>query len=163
MTTLKSFGERVRVWAADSWERIAKTGLQVFAAYITVVMQAGGAAFDWAAGLSQTALAMLLAGLTSVISFPSLGDALWCQYVERAVKTFVQVLISGIGTAALFSEVDWATVVQMSWMAAVYSVATSLATSKIGIPGQVNISAPVKVRRELLDDGPVERSGAGGF
>jgi hypothetical protein len=157
-------GTRVKTWAGDLWDRVSRTGLQVFAAYLTITMQVGGPPFDWKAALSQTGFAMVASAITSAISFPSLGDALWYQYLERGVKTFLQTMAAGIATATLFEQVDWASVVDMSWQAAVYSLATSIITSKMGLANQVNVSAPVRVERQVLGSGDTrERTGGSGF
>jgi hypothetical protein len=161
--TIQTFGNKVKFWAADMWERLTKTGAQVFAAYLTIVMQVGGPAFDWAVAVSQVGMAVVLSALTSAITFPSMGDALWYQYVERAVKTFIQTLLTGIGAATMFDQVDWSTAFHVAILAAAYSIVTSVATTKVGIAGQVNIVAPARVKRELLQQVSTERSGAGGY
>lgn len=48
----------------------------------------------------------------------------------RAVKTVAQAAIAGIGTAAVFGQVDWKYVVSASVLAGVISILTSIA----GIP-----------------------------
>ena len=45
----------------------------------------------------------------------------------RAVKTFFQTFVATIGTSVVFSEVNWMTVLSASGLAAVLSLATSLA------------------------------------
>lgn len=45
----------------------------------------------------------------------------------RAVKTFFQTFVATVGTAALMSEVNWYAVGSASALAAILSVATSLA------------------------------------
>jgi len=51
----------------------------------------------------------------------------WKAAGVRAVKTFFQTFVSVIGTTALISEVNWLTVLSASALAAVLSLATSLA------------------------------------
>ena len=48
----------------------------------------------------------------------------------RAIKTIAQTMIATIGTTALFSEVEWITVLSASALAGLLSLLTSLA----GIP-----------------------------
>lgn len=45
----------------------------------------------------------------------------------RAVKTFFQTFVATVGTAAVLNEVDWCVVGSASALAAILSLATSLA------------------------------------
>jgi len=49
----------------------------------------------------------------------------------RAIRTFAQTFVASIGTGALLSQVDWRAVLSASTLAAMLSVATSIAT---GLP-----------------------------
>lgn len=49
-----------------------------------------------------------------------------CAFV-RAVKTFAQTFVATIGTSMLIEEVNWITVVSASGLAAILSIATSVA------------------------------------
>lgn len=49
----------------------------------------------------------------------------------RALRTFFQTFVATVGTAAILAEVDWVTVLSASALAALLSVATSIAT---GLP-----------------------------
>ena len=52
----------------------------------------------------------------------------WLQAASvRAVKTFFQTFVATVGTSALLTEVNWMTVMSASALAAVLSLATSLA------------------------------------
>ena len=51
----------------------------------------------------------------------------WKAAGVRAVKTFAQAFIGTIGAAALLSEVNWQVVISASLLAAILSLATSLA------------------------------------
>lgn len=53
----------------------------------------------------------------------------------RAIRTFFQVFVATIGTAAVLSEVDFKSVLSASLLAAIISVATSIAT---GLPEAPN-------------------------
>ena len=55
----------------------------------------------------------------------------WKKWIKaagvRAIKTFAQAFVATIGSAAVLSEVNWSTVISASVLAAVLSLATSLA------------------------------------
>ncbi len=51
----------------------------------------------------------------------------WEKAGTRAIKTFFQALVASVGTAYVFSEVNWVNVLSASALAGVLSLATSLA------------------------------------
>ena len=51
----------------------------------------------------------------------------WKAAGIRAIKTFFQTFVATIGTSALIEEVDWRIVLSAAGLAAVLSLATSLA------------------------------------
>lgn len=52
----------------------------------------------------------------------------WLKVAERSIKTFFQTFVAVIGTAFVISDVDWIQVLSASALAAILSVATSIAT-----------------------------------
>ena len=52
----------------------------------------------------------------------------WLKVAERSLKTFFQTFVAVIGTAFVISDVDWIQVLSASALAAILSVATSIAT-----------------------------------
>ena len=52
----------------------------------------------------------------------------WEASFNRAIRTFFQVFVASIGTAAVLSEVDFRSVLSASVLAAMISIATSIAT-----------------------------------
>lgn len=52
----------------------------------------------------------------------------WLKVAERSIKTFFQTFVAVIGTAFVISDVDWIHVLSASALAAILSVATSIAT-----------------------------------
>lgn len=56
-----------------------------------------------------------------------MGKAWWKAAGIRAIKTFFQTFVASIGTAALLTEVNWIAVGSASTLAALLSLATSLA------------------------------------
>ena len=57
--------------------------------------------------------------------------AFWKAAIIRALRTFAQTAVAGIGTAALFESVPWLKVLSCAALAAVCSLLTSVAT---GLP-----------------------------
>ena len=51
----------------------------------------------------------------------------WKAAGVRAIKTFFQTFVASIGTAAVLNEVNWVMVGSASTLAAILSLATSLA------------------------------------
>lgn len=61
----------------------------------------------------------------------------------RAVKTFFQTFVATIGTAAVIADVNWLMVLSASALAAIISIATSLA----GIPETDNGASVAKIAK----------------
>lgn len=61
----------------------------------------------------------------------------------RAVKTFFQTFVATIGTAAVIADVNWIMVLSASALAAIISIATSLA----GIPETDNGASVAKIAK----------------
>lgn len=55
----------------------------------------------------------------------------WKAAAIRAIKTFCQTVIASIGTAMVIEDVNWLVVLSASGLAAILSIATSIAT---GLP-----------------------------
>jgi hypothetical protein len=73
-----------------------------------------------AAGAVGCGFAVVLSLLTSAISSPSWGEAWLFQVAERAVKTFLQTVLGGIGVAT-----------SAALLAALYSVVTSVLATRV--------------------------------
>lgn len=130
-------------WLRDAIDRVPRTAVQVLAAYVSVDALDGD--IHWALGLSAAALAAILSVLTTVIGSPSWGEAWWYQVLERAVKTFAQSVVGGIGVSTMYHEVNWDTVLTAAGLAAAYSVGTSVLTTRAGARGalgSVYLTAP---------------------
>jgi hypothetical protein len=127
-------------WASSVFDRAVRTGLQTLLAYLSAAKLINEVA--WVPALSATFFAVVLSLLTSVVASPSWGDALGFQVAERAVKTFLQSVIAFVGAATMFDQVDWKTALSSAGLAAVYSVVTSVLTTKMGPVGQVDVSSP---------------------
>lgn len=66
--------------------------------------------------------------MREVLKMLGFTNEFWAAALNRAVRTFFQVFVASVGTAALVSEVNWPSVVSASALAAIISVATSIAT-----------------------------------
>lgn len=130
-------------WPAGVLDRALRTALQTLAGYLSAAQLINEVA--WVPALSATGFAVVLSLLTSVVGAPSFGERWEFQVAERAVKTFAQNLIAGIGVATMFEQVDWKTALSAAALAAVYSVVTSVAATRSGpvdTHGQTDLSSP---------------------
>lgn len=130
-------------WPLDTVERAVRTGAQVLAGYLSAAQLINQ--IDWTAALSATGFAIVLSLITSAIGSPSWGTSLGFQVAERATKTFLQAILTGIGAAVVFEQVDWKTALSAAALAAAYSVVNSVITTRVGAAGtvgQVNVTAP---------------------
>lgn len=133
----------MQTWAAGVLDRAIRTALQTLAAYLSAAQLLNEVA--WVPALLATGFAVVLSLLTSLVGSPSFGETWAFQLLERAVKTFAQTLIAFIGTAVMFDQVDWATGLSGAGLAAVYSVVTSVMTTRAGgdqAMGQVDLTVP---------------------
>lgn len=130
-------------WFAGVLDRALRTALQTLAAYLSAAQLINEV--DWRAALLAVGFAVVLSLLTSLVGSPSFGEAWAFQLLERAVKTFGQTLLAFIGVATMFDQVDWKTGLSSAALAALYSVVTSVLTTRTGSDlthGQVDLSVP---------------------
>jgi hypothetical protein len=130
-------------WFAGVVDRAVRTALQTLAGYLSAAQLINEVA--WVPALSATGFAVVLSLLTSVVGAPSFGERWEFQVAERAVKTFAQTILAGIGAAWLFDQVDWKTALSTAVLAAVYSVVTSVLATRGGpvdTHGQTDLSSP---------------------
>jgi len=157
-----SNSERItKNWAGNTFDRVWRTGLQVFLAYLSVAQLFH--MVQWIPAISSALFAMLLSALTSLVAMPSFGEAWYFQVAERAVKTFAQSLLTFIGAAAAFDEVDWRMGFSAAIVATIYSVGTSILTTRVGeqiAKGNVDLTIPDSYRRPTAANGS---SGGTGF
>ncbi len=132
----------VRTWFAGAADRALRTGLQTLLAYLSAAQLINQVA--WVPALLATGFAMVLSVLTSLVGSPSWGQAWGFQLAERAVKTFVQSVLTFIGAAYLFDQVDWKTALSAAALAAAYSVVTSVLTTRLAPDGQVDLTVPTE-------------------
>jgi hypothetical protein len=64
------------------------------------------------------------------------GSYFWKATAERAVKSFAQSLLAILSAGSLrLLDVDWVTCLSTAGMATVLSVLSSIASSRVGTPG----------------------------
>ncbi|MBF6138133.1 holin [Nocardia otitidiscaviarum] len=56
----------------------------------------------------------------------------WEDIAERAIKTFAQALLALVTVGSLLTDIDWGAALSMAATAALVSVLTSLASSRVG-------------------------------
>ena len=68
----------------------------------------------------------------------------WIDTIERAVKTFAQAAVAGIGANAMgVLDVDWLVVVSVAGLAAAVSVLTSIASAPLSTKGTASLVSEV--------------------
>jgi hypothetical protein len=137
----------MHTWAMGVLDRAVRTGLQTLLAYLSAAQLINEV--NWVAAGAATLFAVVLSLLTAVVGAPSFGEAWGFQVLERAVKTFVQSVLAFIGAATMFDQVDWKTGLSGAALATLYSVITSVLTTRLGdeqAVGQVDLSAPRRIQ-----------------
>lgn len=66
----------------------------------------------------------------------------WIDAADRAIRTFAQALLATITVGDAVYHVDWAAGLGIAATAAIASLLTSVATSKVGDAGTAAIVAP---------------------
>ncbi|WP_029926391.1 holin [Nocardia otitidiscaviarum] len=56
----------------------------------------------------------------------------WADTAERALKTFAQVLVGFIAVGTVLTDISWGSALSMAATAALVSVLTSIASSRVG-------------------------------
>lgn len=133
----------MQTWASGVLDRALRTALQTLAAYLTLAHSLAEVA--WIPALSASVFAAVVSLLTSWVGAPSFGESWPFQLLERATKTFAQNLLVGIGAAVAFADVDWGMALNAAGLAAVYSIVTSVLTTRLGSEqamGQVDLTVP---------------------
>ena len=121
------------------WKSMFGVLLRTFLAGVVPLILAylNGQPIAWYAAISQIGLLLVAAILTSVAGIPVPGAAPWWQILAvRFLRQFAQFVMAGIGTALLFSDVDWKTLL---FGALASSVSTVLIGSLVVIPAPVDV------------------------
>ena len=131
--------EKFKQWLKDAGIRAVKTIGQVGLSSIAGASTIGGV--NW----PQCGMAALLAGivslLTSVVSLPEFSEnwskTYWGALAVRIIRTAAQAAIGAIGSAALFTEVNWPVVgstVLYSIVACIFSNLSNLPEVRLPDP-----------------------------
>ena len=115
------------------WKSMFGVLLRTLIAGIVPFMLAyvNGTPIVWYAVLSQVGLLLIMAVLTSLAGIPIPGTApYWEILLARFLRQLAQFMIAGVGTAILFSDVDWKTLV-------IGALASAFSTVLIGSLGVV--------------------------
>lgn len=147
MTTLTT--ARPRVLTAAFWQAAGARALRtvLVAALPFLAPLVGG---DWTA-VGQAGLAFAFAAVaslaTSFASLPELGitRSRWAALLDRSVRTFGQTLAASIGSALVWSDVDWR-------LAVVQAATAAIATAVLAIVEQLPETVPV-IEAEPDNDG----------
>lgn len=141
--------DRPRVLTAAFWQAAGARALRtvLVAALPFLAPLVGG---DWTA-VGQAGLAFAFAAVaslaTSLASLPELGTtrSRWAALLDRSVRTFGQTLAASIGSALVWSDVDWR-------LAVVQAAAAAVTTAVLAIVERLPETGPA-IEAEPDDDG----------
>ncbi len=147
MTTLTT--ARPRVLTAAFWQAAGARALRtVLAAALPFLAPLVGG--DWTA-VGQAGLAFAFAAVaslaTSLASLPELGAtrSRWAALLDRSLRTFGQTLAASIGSALVWSDVDWR-------LALVQAATAAVTTAVLAVVEQLPETVP-GIEAEPDDDG----------
>lgn len=109
-------------WWKAAVIRALRTALVIAVPYV------GGASLlgiPWLTIVSAAAMGFIGSLLTSLAGIAEASGGIvpiWLALVERVTKTAAQAVVSGVGTALLFQDVPWSTVLQAAAIAALGSL-----------------------------------------
>lgn len=137
--------QKQKIWFTGILHRVGRTAIGVMLAYVMAAQAISEV--NWVAGLSATGMAALASLLTNLVSAPQnmFGEGWIYQLLERAAKTFFQSLLTFMGTAAFFADVDWRIGLDAALLATLASLGMSVLSTKVGEDkaiGQVDVVAP---------------------
>lgn len=130
----------MRTHLLRSLDRMTRTGLQTLVGYLTAAGTVGGV--HWRTAGLAVCLTIVVSGLQSMVDLPPLPGGWAGNITARALRTFAQTTLGSTIAATLITDLDWPTVLSVSALAAITSIATSLITTPIGPPGTPELFAP---------------------
>ena len=125
--------------------RALRTALVAAAPFLLPLV--GGDWGDVAQAAGAIALVAVLSLATSLASLPELGitRSRWAALLDRSLRTFGQTLAASIGSALVWSDVDWR-------LALVQAAAAAVTTAVLAIVEQLPETVPA-IEAEPDDDG----------
>src|SRR4051812_20278226 len=142
-----------KIWTVGMIDRALRTVVQAAIGYVTAIQLVTPGNFDLYQFLGVVLGAVVVSVGTALVSAPSFDNSWWYQIIERAVKTFCQVFISGIVTTSIagvtFSIVPTGVVAVLSasGIAALTSVLNSIVSMNVGSPTAVDLVVPADVQK----------------
>ena len=112
-----------RVWWVAAGRRAARTALVVLAPFLPALLAPTPGVY--AAAASTVALAVVLSLVMSLRSLPELDGLArpwWASTLDRAVRTFFQVLLAGVPAVTLLEAVPWPALLAQAATSALGSV-----------------------------------------
>ena len=141
-----------KIWTVGTIDRVVRTVVQATVGYITAIQLHPIGGFDLYQFLGVVLGAAVISVGTALIAAPSFNNSWWYQIIERAVKTFCQVFVSGIvttsiaGVAFLIVPTGVMAVLSASGIAALTSVLNSIVSMNVGSPSAVDLVVPSDVK-----------------
>lgn len=129
-------------WWKAAAIRALRTAVIILAPYVPLVVNEG----QWLLAVSAAGFGALTSFATSLVGLPEAAGVVvpwWQALIERTVKTAAQALLTAVGAATFFTDVDWS----MVGPAIAVSVLGSLLVGVLGFLPESNDS-PVKEARE---------------
>jgi|SRR3954464_4046591 len=142
-----------KVWAIGTLDRALRTVVQAAVGYITAIQLITPGSFSLVQFLGVALGAAVVSVGTALVTAPSFDNSWWYQIIERAVKTFCQVFVSGIVTTSIagvtFSIIPSGVVAVLSasGIAALTSVLNSIVSMNVGSPTAVDLVVPADVQK----------------
>lgn len=94
-----------------TWRALLRTALAAIVPFIPVLIAVPVDSQALLAALFTVALAVVLAAATALISIPDLSGESWSVVaLAKALRQFGQMVVAGIGTATLITDVEWPTI-----------------------------------------------------
>jgi Putative lactococcus lactis phage r1t holin len=115
-------------------DRAVRTAAQALAGYLLVGGTIGGV--EWNTAVSAVILSVAVSLLQGLVDLPPMPYGWFGDALGRALRTFGQTALAGVGTAVLISDVPVVAVAAAALLAAVTSIITSLAATPLG-PSEV--------------------------
>lgn len=119
----------MNTYALRLLDRALRTALQVLIGYFATAQTLGGV--DWKTAILAALLAVVVAALQAAVEMPEPANPIAAIF-SRAIRTFAQAALGTVGAAVLLTDVPWTAALSAAALAALASIATSLAAMPFG-------------------------------